>query len=81
MPEVHGAKKSVDSNLRSEWLVRKSQKSVEKSRIEQKKGEVPRQSNQVIDQSCSGQGKETRRPQIEQSTNKNIEQSRESISK
>ena len=26
VPEVHGAKKGVDPNLRAEWLVRKSQK-------------------------------------------------------
>ena len=81
MPEVHGAKKSVDPNLRPEWLVRKSQKLAEKSRIEQKKGEIPRQRNQVIDQLGSRQRKETRKPQIEQSANKNIEQSRENISK
>ena len=81
VPEVHGAKKGVDPNLRPKWLVGKSQKSVEKSRMEQKKGEIPRQRNQVIDQSGSGQGKETRRPQIEQSVNKNIEQNRENISK
>ena len=37
VPEVHGTKKDVDPNLRPEWLVRKSQKSVNKSRIEQKK--------------------------------------------
>ena len=50
MSEVHGAKKSVDPNLRPEWLVRKTQKLAEKSRIEQKKGDIPRQRNQVIDQ-------------------------------
>ena len=81
VPEVHGAKKGVDPNLRPEWLVRKSQKLVEKSRIEQEKGDFPRQRNQVIDQLGSGQRKETRKPQIEHSANKNIEQSRENISK
>ena len=35
VPEVHGAKKGVDPNLRPEWIVSKSQKLVEKSRIEQ----------------------------------------------
>ena len=64
MPEVHGAKKGVDSNLRPEWLERKSQKSVEKSRIQQKKGEIPRQRSQVIDQLGSEQRKEIRKPQI-----------------
>ena len=36
VPEVHGTKKGLDPNLRPEWLVRKSQKLVEKSRIEKK---------------------------------------------
>ena len=81
VPEVQGAKKGVDPNLRPEWLVRKSQKSVEKSRIEQKKGEIPRQGNQVIHELGSEQRKETRKPHIVQSVDKNIEQSRENISK
>ena len=81
MPEVHGAKNGVDPNLRPEWLVRKSQKLAEKSRIEQKKGDFPRQRSQVIDQLGSGQRKETRKPQIKQSANRNREQSRENISK
>ena len=67
--------------MRPEWLVRKSQKLAEKSRMEQRKGDIPRQINQVIDQLGSGQRKETRKPHIEQSGNKNIEQSRENISK
>ena len=50
LPEVHGTKKGVDPNLRPEWLVRKSQKLAERSRIEQKKVESPKQTNQVIDQ-------------------------------
>ena len=41
VPEVHGAKKGVDPNLRPEWIVRKSQKLVEKSRIEQDKRNSP----------------------------------------
>ena len=81
VPEVHGAKKGVDPNLRPEWLLRKSQKLAEKSRLEQKKGDFPKQRNQVIDQVGSGQRKETRKPQTEQSANKNIEQSGENISK
>ena len=39
VPEVPGTKKSVDPNLRPEWLVRKSQKLAERSRIEQKKAD------------------------------------------
>ena len=64
--EVHGAKKGVDSNLRPEWLVRKSQKLAERSRIEQKKVESPKQTNQVIDQVDSEQRNEIRKTQIEQ---------------
>ena len=66
VPEVHGIKKGVDSNLRPEWLVRKSQKLAERSRIEQKKTDFSKQKNQVIDQIGSGQRKETRKPQIEE---------------
>ena len=36
VPEVHGSKKGIDPNLRPEWLVRKSQKPVENSRIEKR---------------------------------------------
>ena len=38
LPEVHGTKKGVNPNLRPEWLVRKSQKLAERSRIETEKG-------------------------------------------
>ena len=81
VPEVYGAEKGVDPNLRPEWLVRKSEKLAEKSRLEQKKGDFPRLRNQVIDQLGSGQEKETRKPQTGQSANKNIEQSGEITSK
>ena len=70
----------MDPNLRPEWLVRKSQKLAEKSRLEQKKGDFPKQRNQVIDQLGSGQEKETRKSQTEQRANKNIEQGRENAS-
>ena len=50
LPEVHGAEKDVDPNLRPEWIVRKSQKLVEKSRIEQDKRNSTRRRNQVRDQ-------------------------------
>ena len=76
VPEVHGAKKGVDPNLRPEWIVRKCQKLAEKSRIEQDKRNSPVQRNQVRDQLGSGQRKDTRNPPFEQSTNKNIEQKR-----
>ena len=42
VPEVHGTKKGIGLNLRPEWLVRKSQKLVEKSRIEKKGTDLPK---------------------------------------
>ena len=41
VPEVHGTKKGIDPNLRPEWLVRKSQKLLEKSRIEKNGADLP----------------------------------------
>ena len=41
IPEVHEAKKGADPNLRPEWIVRKSQKLAEKSRIEQDERNSP----------------------------------------
>ena len=35
VPEVHGAEKGVDPDLKPEWIVRKSQKIAQKSRLEQ----------------------------------------------
>ena len=62
VPEVHRAKKGVDPNLNPEWIVRKSQKLAEKSRIEQDKRNFLIQRNQVRDQLGSGQRKDTRNP-------------------
>ena len=64
---MHGSKKGIDPNLRPEWLVRKSQNSVENSRIEKKETDSPGQRNQVIDQVNSGQRDEIRKSQMEQS--------------
>ena len=81
MPKVHGAKKGVDPNLRPEWIVKRSQKLAEKSRIEQDERNPPIQENQVKNQLGSGQRKDTRKPQTEQSANKSIEQNREHVPK
>ena len=70
---MHGIKKGLDPNLRPEWLVRKSQKLVEKSRIEKEGIDPSRQGSQIIDQISTGQRKEIRKS--------NIEQGRENISK
>ena len=48
-------RKDLDPNLRPEWLVRKSQKPVENTRIEKKGTDSPEQRNQVVDQVNSGQ--------------------------
>ena len=63
MPEVHGPKKGIDPNLRPEWLVKKSQKPVENSRIEKKGTDPSGQRNQVVDQVNSGQRDEIRKSQ------------------
>ena len=73
VPEVHGSKKGIDPNLRREWLLRKSQKLVEKSRIEKKGTDLPGQRSQPIDQISTGQRKEV--------SKSNIEQGRENIPK
>ena len=71
--KVHGTKKGLDPNLRPEWLVRKSQKLVVKSRIEKEGIDPSRQGSQIIDQISTGQRKEIRKS--------NIEQGRENIPK
>ena len=38
---MHGAKKGVDPNLRPEWIVKRSQKLAEMSRIEQDEENSP----------------------------------------
>ena len=60
---------------------KKASKVGRKSRIEQDERNSPIQENQNRDQLGSEQRKDTRKPQTEQSTNKNIEQNRENIPK
>ena len=50
MPEVQEQRKDLDPNLRPEWLVRKSQKPAENSRIEKRETNFPEQRNQIVDQ-------------------------------
>ena len=49
VPEVHGTKKSLDPNLRPEWLVRKCQKPAEHSRTKKKEPDPPEQRDQIVD--------------------------------
>ena len=62
---MHGTKKGLDPNLRQEWLVRKSQKLVEKSRTEKEEIDPSTQGSQIIDQISTGQRQETRKSNIE----------------
>ena len=65
IPEVHGAKKGVDPNLRPEWIVKRSQKLAEKSRIEQDERKILQyKRSQVRNQLGSGQRKDNRKPQL-----------------
>ena len=43
--EVHETKKGLDPNLRPEWLVKKTQKMVESTRIEKREINSPEQRN------------------------------------
>ena len=45
LPEVHGVDKGVDPDLKPEWIVRKSQKLTEKSRLEQDREDPRREIN------------------------------------
>ena len=64
---MHGTKKSLDPNLRPEWLVRKSQKPAENSRTKKKEPDPPEQRDQIVDRVNSEQGDEIRQSQMEQS--------------
>ena len=73
LPEVHGAEKGVDPDLKPEWIIRKSQKLAEKSRLEQNREDPPIQEqtqftkkNHVREQLVSEQRKNTSVPQVNQ---------------
>ena len=66
LPEVHGAEKGVDPDLKPEWIIRKSQKLAEKSRLEEDREDPSIQGqtqftkkNHVREQLVSEQGKNT----------------------
>ena len=84
LPEVHGAEKAVDPDLKPEWIVRKSHKLAKKSRLEQDREDpsVHEQTqctkkNHVKEQLVSEQGKTTSVPQVNQDTNRGIGQGRD----
>ena len=75
LQEVHGAEKGVDPDLKPEWIIRKSQKLAEKSRLEQDREDPPAQEhthitkkNHVREQSVSEQRKNISLPQVNQDT-------------
>ena len=63
---MHGTNKDLDPNLRPEWLVRKSQKPTENSKIEKREKNSPEQRNQIVDQANSVHRDETGKSQMEQ---------------
>ena len=86
LPEVHGVDKGVDPDLKPEWIVRKAQKLMEKSRLEQDRegpsGEINtpiQDQTQVIEESNIREQTAQRQregisvPQVSQNPNKGIE--------
>ena len=83
VPEVHGAEKGIDPDLKPEWIVRKSQKLAVKPRLEQDRVDpsVQRQTkvtgeNHVKEQLMPEQRKNINASQVEQNTSIGIEQGR-----
>ena len=81
-------KKGVDPDLKPEWIVRKSQKIAEKSRLEQDRENPSAQGhtqftegNHVREQLVSEQRKDISIPQVNQGTNRSIEQGRDTTPK
>ena len=88
LPEVHGAVKGVDLDLKPEWIVRKSQKKVQKSRLEQDREDPSAQGqtqfierNPVKEQLVSKQRKDISVSQFNQGINRSIEQGRDTTPK
>ena len=83
VPEVHGAEKGIDPNLKPEWIVKKFQKLAVKSKLEQDRTDpkVQKQSqvtgdSHVKDQLMPEQRKDIDIPQVEQNANTSIKQGR-----
>ena len=79
VPEVHGAEKGIDLNLKPEWIVRKSQKLAVKSKLEQDRADpkVQKQTqvtgnNHVKDQLMPKQRKNIGILQVDQNANTSI---------
>ena len=88
LPKVHGAEKGVDPDLKPELIVRKSQKLAEKSRLEQDRENPSAQGqtqftegNHVREQLVLEQRRDISVPQVNQGTNKSIEDGRDTTPK
>ena len=94
LPEVHGVDKGVDPDLKPEWIVRKAQKLMEKSRLEQDRegpsGEINtaiQDQMQVIEESnirkqlAQRQREGISVPQVSQNPNRSIEHDKGTIPK
>ena len=94
LPEVHGADKGVDPDLKPEWIVRRAQKLVEKSRLEQDMENPSREINtpteeqtqfteesNVREQLLPKEREGINVPQISQNTNKCLEQNKSTMPK
>ena len=83
VPEVHGAEKGIDPDLKPEWIVRTSQKLAVKPRLEQDMVDpsIQRQTqvtgdNHVKEQLMLEQRKNSKVPHVKQNTSTTIEQGR-----
>ena len=83
VPEVHGAEKGIDPDLKPEWIVRKSQKLAVKPKLEQDRVDPSVQEqtqvtgeNHVKDQLMPEQRKNISTPGVEQKASTSIEQGR-----
>ena len=88
VPEVHGAEKGIDLDLKPECTVRKSQKLAEKPKPEQDRVDPLAQEqtqitgeNHVKEQLLSEQRKHISTPQVEQNVSRGMEQGRYTIPK
>ena len=83
VPEVHGAEKGIDPNLKPEWILRKSQKLAVKTKLEQDRADpkVQKQTqdtgdNHAKDQLMPEQRKNIGISQVEQNASTSIKQGR-----
>ena len=92
LPEVHGVNKGVDPYQKPEWIVRKPQKIIEKSRLEhdrecpsgdtpvQEQMQVTEESN-IREQLIQKQKEGISTPQVSQNPNRSIEHDKDTIPK